>query len=315
MALTTNGNLIKNYKMDKLWENNIKWFWIDFDSPQEEEVKILKEKFNFHYLSIEDCLHFLERPKVDFYENYNFFVLHALNHDTLSPEEIDIFLGENYIVTFHLLPSKELNEIWDKVLQEKTINTRNHVYLGYLIMDKIVDEYFPAVHRIEDNLNALDSLARTEPISQMINDLFAIRSDLLKLRRIISSMRDLLYRILNSTHLEGFKDNKYHFANIYDHLLKLSEMIEANREITSDIRDSYLSINSDRMNRIMMFLTVITSIFIPLTFIAGIYGMNFKYMPELEWRYGYFIVLFVMAIIGVCMYYLFKVKGWFDIFK
>ena len=126
-------------------------------------------------------------------------------------------------------------------------------------------------------------------------------------------MRDLLYRTLNSDRLPGFKEHKIYFSDIHDHLLKLSDMIESSREITSDLRDSYLSINSNRMNTNMMVLTVITSIFIPLTFVAGIYGMNFEYMPELTWKYGYFMALGIMTCIGISMFLWFKRKGWFDV--
>lgn len=125
-------------------------------------------------------------------------------------------------------------------------------------------------------------------------------------------MRDLLYRMLNSERLRNFHKDKIYFSDIYDHLLKLSSMIESSREMTADIRDNYLSVNSAKMNRNMMVLTVITTIFIPLTFIAGVYGMNFRYMPELNWRYGYFAVWIVMLIIAITMYLWFKNKGWMD---
>ena len=120
-----------------------------------------------------------------------------------------------------------------------------------------------------------------------------------------------MYRMLNSQRLPGIDKNKAYFLDIYDHLLKLSELIEANREITADIRDSYLSYNSHQTNRVMKILTVFTSIFMPLTFIVGVYGMNFENMPELKWQYGYFEALLLMTIIGMGMYIWFKKKGWF----
>lgn len=124
-------------------------------------------------------------------------------------------------------------------------------------------------------------------------------------------MRDLLYRILNSERLPDFKKHKLYFSDIHDHLLKLSHMIESSRDMTSDMRDSYLSVNSNRMNKNMIVLTVITTIFIPLTFIVGIYGMNFENMPELKWKYGYFLVLGIIAFVGISMFLWFKRKGWF----
>lgn len=162
---------------------------------------------------------------------------------------------------------------------------------------------------MEDKLNILNT---TKISKDFIEKIFSVRSDLLRMRSIVNSMRDLLYRIINSHHLEGFPGHPFYLSDIYDHLLKLSDMIESNREITSDLRDSYLSLNANRTSNIMALLTIITSIFIPLTFIVGIYGMNFKYMPELQWRYGYFFVLGIMAIIALSMIYWFRKKGWFN---
>lgn len=311
LGVTKDLKLINNISLTELKNSDIKWYWIDFDSPNEEEINVLKSSFDFHILSIEDCLHFLQRPKVDYYEDYNFFVFHCLNQETLGPEELDIFIGKNYMVTFHSSHLHEIDSIWGKVTSDKNIRSKNHTYITYLIMNKIVTEYFPAVYGIEDTLNNLDSVAKYQPLNNLMNRIFEIRSDLLKLRRLINSMRDLLYTILNSTEFEGFKYSKLHFTDVYDHLLRLSEMIEANRDITADIRDSYLSISSDRMNRIMMIFTVVTSIFIPLTFITGIYGMNFEYIPELKWHYGYFAVLLIMVAISISMFMWFKHKGWF----
>lgn len=145
----------------------------------------------------------------------------------------------------------------------------------------------------------------------LLDDLFEIRHELLTLRHTINPMRDLLYRMLNSQHLEGVIKRNAYFSDIYDHLLKLSEMVESNRDITTDIRDSYISINSHQTNQVIQILTIITSIFAPLTFIAGIYGMNFVHMPELTTKYGYFATLIIMAIIATSMFIWFKRKGWF----
>lgn len=148
-----------------------------------------------------------------------------------------------------------------------------------------------------------------------MDEVFDIRSELSKLRRTVMPMRDLLYRIINSERMTQVSDQKIYFQDIYDHLLKLAELIEANRDFTSDIRDSYISINSDRMNQVMMTLTVITTIFMPLTFIAGVYGMNFEHMPELEGKYSYYIVLGVMFILAMVMTIFFQRRGWFRVNK
>jgi magnesium transporter len=315
IAVTKDLKLKKGLKISDLKDSNIQWYWVDFEAPNEREVKYLSEYFHFHHLSIEDCLQFLERPKLDYYENYNFFILHALNQDTLAPEEVDIFIGKNFVVSFHLNKSNEIESAWNQAEEDKEIWIKGHNYITYLILDKIIDQYFPAIFRIEDYLSELDDKMRGNSVKKLIDEVFEVRSELLKLRRIVNSMRDLVYRILNSSHVEGFQEGKLYFTDIYDHLIKVADMIEANRDMTSDLRDSYLSVISNRMNTIMMILTVITSIFIPLTFIAGIYGMNFEYMPELKWRYGYFVVIGIMALIAFVMTLWFKLKGWFSIYK
>jgi magnesium transporter len=149
-------------------------------------------------------------------------------------------------------------------------------------------------------------------IQVMTEQIYDIRADLLRLRRSVLPMRDLLYRIMSSDKIPGVKEQHAYFTDIHDHLLKLTEMIESNREMTADLRDSYDSLRSNRMNAIMKTLTVITTIFMPLTFIAGVYGMNFANMPELNWSWGYFIVIGVMLSLGFGMYLWFKRKGWFD---
>lgn len=181
----------------------------------------------------------------------------------------------------------------------------------YQILDKIVDNYFPLVYEIEDILNDLDENSSQQTMESLLDRLYDTRHNLLALRHTINPMRDLVYRMLNSQRVSSQITNIEYFSDIHDHLLKLTEMIEANRELTTDIRDSYLSLNSHETNRVMKVLTVITTIFMPLTFIAGIYGMNFENMPELTWKYGYFSTLLLMLTIGVGMFLWFWKKGWF----
>ncbi len=313
IAVTEDQELLADISLANLMESHIKWFWVDFDSPSDEEIQLLDSYFHFHPLAIEDCMHLLQRPKVDHYEETNFFVIHALHPETLKAEEIDFFLGTRGIVTFHLAPSQEIDEAWRRIHDPVIRAGKDHNYVAYLIMDKLVDNYFPTLYAIEDQLNELEAQGENKPdIQTMTEQIYEIRSDLLRLRRTVFPMRDLLYRIINSDKIAGVKGQMAYFTDIYDHLLKLTEMIESNREMTADLRDSYDSLRSNRMNAIMKTLTVITTIFMPLTFIAGVYGMNFANMPELEWNWGYFIVIGLMLSLGLGMYLWFKRKGWFD---
>ena len=312
LARTKDLQLLVNVPIERLFMDDVTWYWVDFESPNEEEITYLTKYFEFNHLAIEDCLEHSERPKVDYYDDYNFFVFHALDQDTLNPLELDLFVGKNYVVSFHKSSLKEIDSVRQTILDNQKIKFEEPVYVVYLILDKVVDEYFPLVYKIEDTLNDIDIRSGDGKINNIIDQVFEIRTQLLRFRRTTNSMKELLYRILNSEHLEGFINNKRYFNDTYNHLLKLWDIIETNREITSDARDNFLSINSHKTNKIMTILTIISSIFIPLTFIVGVYGMNFDNMPELRWHYGYFISLGCMVVIGVAMLIWFIRKGWFN---
>jgi magnesium transporter len=313
LAITKDLQLKKDLPLNELDGANIKWYWVDFDSSDESESALLDTHFHFHHLAIEDCLHFLQRPKLDFYDNYNFFVLHALNNDGLTPSEVDLFVGNNFIVSYHKTHLEEIEEVRLKINTTENSWGDGSIYVFYQILDKLVDHCFPAMYRLEDQIDAIDDNVKGASLRKLLDRTFEVRSDLLRLRRIITQMRDLSYRILSSDHLKDIKEKHIYFSDVYDHLLRLTEMIESSLALTSELRDSYLSVNSHKMNKIMMLLTVVTTIFIPLTFIVGVYGMNFKYMPELDLKYGYFIVLGIMLLIGFFMFTWFKRKGWFDL--
>lgn len=314
-GVTEGSQLIVDFPLEDLHKKPFDWYWVDFDKPTADELTLLDSFFHFHPLSIEDCLDRLQRPKVDYYDGYQFFVVHTMNEETLEAEELNIFVGKNFVVTFHHSSVEELDVVREKLQRDASFWERGAIYATYQIIDKVVDSYFPIVHTIEDHLNEIEEQMTFDMKHFSMNKVFEMRSDLLWLRRTILPMRDLMYRVLNSSRFDLQKHEYTYFADISDHLVKLTEIVESNRELTADIRDSYTAMNSNRMNRIMMILTIVSSIFIPLTFIAGVYGMNFDYMPELEMKYGYFIVLGAMILIGLSMLAWFKHKGWMNLFK
>lgn len=291
----------------------IKKYWVDFDQPTESEIEFLDSYFHFHPLAIEDCVNTLQRPKLDYYEGFNFLAAHIIDANTLKKYEMDIFLGDNYIVTFHKKQLVELESAWERFNLTKVGHTKwDEIGVLYELLDKIVDNYFPLIVTIEDHLNLIDENPENEDMQVLMDELFDTRQELLSIRQTILPMGDLLYRMLSSTHLKGVLERREYFADIHDHLLKLADMIHSNREMTADIRDSHLSVNSYQQNRTMMVLTVITVIFNPLTFIAGLYGMNFQNMPELTWKYGYLFALVLMVGVAVSLFLWFRKKGWFN---
>jgi magnesium transporter len=314
LGFSKGGERAENLELNELGNRpDLNWYWIDFNAPSMEEAARLRE-LGFHPLAIKDCLHFLQRPKLDYYEGHTFYILHILNRNTWKPEEVDIFSGERFLVTFHYQEHPEIDELWQRLETDAEARKKGPAFITCKIMDKIVDSYFPIAQQLEDRITVLEEKTRRyhTRLHILMDEVFAIRSQLLALRHTIWPMRDLLYRILHSERLTLSNEERLHYRNIHAHLEKLASMIDSSREMTADIRDNYLSINSNRMNSIMMTLTVITTIFMPLTFIAGIYGMNFEYMPELKWKYGYFLVLGLMGLIGLMMFLWFKRKGWFN---
>ncbi|WP_040209596.1 magnesium/cobalt transporter CorA [Neobacillus jeddahensis] len=311
IAVDNNFDVLNNVEIAEVVNGDFRWYWIDFHQPSKEEIDFLRSPLSFHPLAIEDCVNHLQRPKLDYYEGYTFFVTQALNELSMSREEINFFLGENYIVTFHHQPSSVIDEVWERLTVSKTIEKWDPSHILYFVLDQMVDHYFPHVYQIEDMLSEIDENSKGRSMETLLDDLFGTRHRLLSLRHTITPMRDLLYRILNSQRETYIQGKHEYFSDIHDHLLKLTEMVEANRELTTDIRDSYISLNSHQTNHVMKVLTVITTIFMPITFIAGLYGMNFHYMPELSWKYGYFGSLFLMVIVTVAMSLWFKKKGWF----
>ena len=313
IGITHENHLETNLSIKQINFSKYKWWWADFNAPTDEEINHLAYTFQFHPLAIEDCVQRLQRPKLDYYEDHTFYVTHLVREEEkeIIKEELDFFVGENFIVTFHMMPTLEVKQVWDRLLSRENLEKWDPFYVFYQILDKIVDNYFPLIYKIEDELDKMEHNTHKKSMNHLMNELFDTRYMLLTLRHTVNPMRDLLYRMLNSHHLSGIRKRKEYFSDIHDHLLKLSEMVASNREVTADIRDSYLSLNSHQTNNVMKVLTIITSIFAPLTFIAGIYGMNFENMPELAWKYGYFFSLGLMGIIAVSMYIWFKKMGWF----
>lgn len=314
-AVTKEKKIVKDITIEELSSVGADWYWVDFHNPTEEEVLLLETHFHFHPLAIEDCLHFIQRPKINFYkrdekDNYTFFVLNALNQDTHEAEEVDVFLGEKYIVSFHKEELTGLSTFRNQI-EKQPIHDISPVYVLHALIDNLVDAYFPILYGVEDQILLLEDKKNVLPTKEIMEQLYEVRSDLVMLRKSIVPMRDLLYRIINISKIDEIFHFRHYFADVYDHLVKLTEMVETNRELSSDIRDNQLSIQSHRANSIMMTLTIITVIFMPLTFIAGIYGMNFENMPELHYTYGYFIVLGVMLLLTLGMIVWFRRKGWF----
>ncbi|MDY0393336.1 magnesium/cobalt transporter CorA [Virgibacillus halophilus] len=309
-AVTENNQLILNLTLDTLHLSNYSWCWIDYNDPTAAEIRLLSTKLHFHPLAIEDCTHGNQRPKLDYYDDFSFFVTHTAATASSQENQINFFLAEKCIVSYHKQDLEEINQVWKQLSLDENAEAWDKYRIFYEVMDNVVDNFFPVISSLEEQINEVEENTENNTMDVLLDRLFDLRHQLLELRHSVNPVRDLFYRIVNSHHLKGIQERREYFVDIYDHLLKISQLVDSNREITSDIRESFISRNSYQQNKVIQMLTIVTFIFAPLTFIAGIYGMNFTNMPELKWHYGYPLIMGFMLLITIGMVLWFKKKGW-----
>lgn len=295
----------------KLQKENI--IWTDVADPTNEDFLSLAKEFGFHPLSIEDCIKGHQRPKIEEYTGYYFMVVYEadfVNDDKhLELREIGIFLGANFIVTVHRQPIDAItlvNRLWPEWSSRSVVGTGT---LAYLLIDAVVDNYMIILDSISDLIDDLEDKLFTDFQPHLIEEIFRIKKNLLYLRRFISPLRDVLNVMLRREQPIFSTETYVYFQDVFDHAIRVADNIDSLRDILSSIMDVYLSLSGNRMNIIMKRLTSISTILMSVTLIAGIYGMNFDFMPELKWRYGYTYALSSMVIIGIALYfYLRKIK-------
>ncbi|MBF0233661.1 MAG: magnesium/cobalt transporter CorA [Desulfamplus sp.] len=270
--------------------------------------------FNIHPLVLEDILNTHQRPKFDEYDEYLYIVLKGLLPETsefsVAYEQISILVLKNFVFTF----KEKVDEIFLPVIQRIRNSSRfrnlGTDYLTYAILDLIVDQNFTLVDALGDTIDSVEDELLSNPTSETLNTIQNVRREIVHIRRFISPLRDLLASIIRSDSEIIDEKNLIYFRDVLDHALRVAEAIDSYRDIFSGLLDIYISNLSNRMNQVMKVLTVFSSIFIPLTFIAGIYGMNFEYMPELKWRWAYPVLLAVFIVIPVVLLLYFKKKRW-----
>ncbi len=291
------------------------YFWVDLEGGQIEEIKNLGQIFDFHPLTVEDCINVMQRPKVDIFDNYLFVVVKTPNLQFEKGEmrslELDMFIGVNYVITVHPAPIKSIQTTISRVEEGAAIIMgKGSDYLAHTIIDLSVDNYLSLLEKVDEDVERIEDEVFEEPDQELLNEISQVRRDLLYLQRVIGPQRETIGR-LSWGEVPFIKESqKIYFRDVQDHLARINDLIANYREIIGGARDMYLTVISNKMNEIMKTLTIIATIFIPLTFIAGVYGMNFAHMPELDWSWGYYGVLGIMGgIIGGMIYY-FKRKNW-----
>lgn len=294
--------------------------WINVDGVGDAAtIKQFGEVFHLHSLALEDVVNTHQRAKVEAYDDHLFIVVRIASYSEqqLETEQVSIFLGKDYVLTFQEDREGDCFEPVRQRLRQATgrIRSVGADSLAYALIDAAIDGYFPVVDHFADYLDALEDDITTHARPATIGKLHAIRNDFLLLRRCVRPHREALNELIRDEHPLIKNDTRLFLRDCYDHTVQLIDLLEVYRESCSDLRDYYLSIVSNRMNEIMKVLTIIATIFIPLSFIAGVYGMNFDThsnwnMPELRWKYGYVFAWSVMLIVAAGLVGFIRRKGW-----
>jgi magnesium transporter len=290
-------------------------YWWDLNMPTAEESECLGGYFKFHTLAIEDCVSDVHYPKIDFYETYLYMVIHGVDPDRsqaegFAPKELDIFLGQNYLLTFHHKDMRSVAEVLRRTKANAPIFEYGLDFVLYTIMDILVNNYMPILQDLEDHIDEVEEQLFEQPSPEDLRKILTLKRTLLSLKKTVFPQREVMNHLARNEYQFISQKTQFYFRDVYDMLFRMTEMTESFRDVTTAMVETYLSTVSNRMNEVMKALTLITTIFMPLTVITGIYGMNFKHMPELETRYGYFVVLGVMLLVAGGLFTYFRRKNW-----
>jgi magnesium transporter len=299
---------------------NYPFLWVNIDGLGSADVlRQLAEMFGIHALAMEDVVNRHQRAKVEQYGEQTFLVTHMIDLNAhLESEQISIYFGKDFLLTFQERPGWDcLDSVRDRLRKGAgRLRTLGAGYLAYSLLDAVIDHYFPVLEEYGDRLEDLEDRIILQPQAKLTAEIHGLKRELLFLRKTIWPQREALNSLIRDDNPHIDAETKLYLRDVYDHAIRIIDLVETYREVCSDLMDLYLSSISNRMNEIMKVLTVISTIFIPLTFIVGIYGMNFDTevsrwnMPELKWRYGYVACLALMALISFGQIVFFRRKGW-----
>lgn len=290
--------------------------WVNINGIHNTDaIEAIGKVYGIHNLVLEDILNTDHRPKVEPFEDYVFFTMKMMwydQEDVLEREQISIVFGKPYVLCFQEVKGDIFDPIRQRIREDSgLIRKRGTDYLVYRIIDTVVDNYFIIIERIEERVEDLEIAITADTDEDFTRDIQHLKREIISLKRALLPLREAVSGLEKGVSDLIDPENEKYFRDVYDHLIQIADNLETNREVLSGLMDMQMANMSNRMNQVMKVLTVIATIFIPLTFIAGIYGMNFDNMPELHFKYGYFVVWAIMLAVFVAMLIFFRRKKWF----
>ena len=291
--------------------------WINIDGLHEVEViEKIGTHFDIHPLTMEDIVNTGQRPKVEDFEDYIYLVFKTLKFDEkighLSSEQVSLILGPQYLISFQETEGDVFNIVRERIRKGRVhIRKSGPEYLAYALIDAVVDHYFLILEKMGERIEHFEEQLHVQPTPEILQAIYDLKRELIYFRKQVWPIREVL-SIWQKTESSIIQEtNKVFISDVYDHTIQVIDTIESFRDIISGMMDLYLSTVSNKMNEVMKVLTIIATIFIPLTFVAGIYGMNFKFMPELEWKWSYLVLWILLIVIFCGMIFYFRRKKWF----
>jgi len=295
--------------------------WVDLLAERPEQVEqakhILLNVFHFHPLTVEDCVETRNQPKVEAFSDHIYFIVHGIKPGETGPgnfvtKELDGYLGENYVVTYHDLRFRSIKNVKQQIRSSTFVCSRGPAYLLHQILDNLVDFYMPIVDDFDKEISRLEErvVAMTKSDTAVLGEIMDLRRSVARLRRISARQLEVLYRISHGEFPQIPANVLPFFRDVHDHLLRITDVSEAYRDLVASLFDIHFSVVANRTNDVMKTLAVLSAIVLPLSLLAGIYGMNFDYMPELRSPYGYFATLAAMALIAAILLVYFWRRGW-----
>ena len=295
--------------------------WVDLLGETQEQIEetkhLLLKIFGFHPLTVEDCIETRNAPKVEAFPDYIYFIVHGIKPGETGPanfatKELDGYLGSNYVVTYHDQRFRSIKTVKQQIRASTFACQRGAAYLLHQILDNVVDNYMPIVDEFDEAINKLEdrALDLTKSNNAILGEIMDLRRSVARLRRISARQLEVLYRISHGEFPQIPEHVLPFYRDVHDHLLRISDLSENYRDLVAGLFDIHFSVLANRTNDVMKTLAVVSAILLPLTLIAGIYGMNFEYMPELRSRNGYFLTLAGMAVLTVILLFYFWRRGW-----
>ena len=290
--------------------------WINIEGlHQLEIIEKIGKQFNIHPLVLEDIANTEQRPKMEDFDDYIFLILKMLcfeeDKNVIKAEQVGLILGSNFVISFEEGEVDVFNPVRERIRNGKgRIRKLGPDYLTYALIDVIVDSYFLILERIGDRIEDLEEDLLDEPRPETMQAIHSLKGEMLLFRKSVWPLREVISSVERGESDLVRESTVIYLRDVYDHTIHVIDTVETFRDLLSGLLDLYISSVSNKMNEVMKVLTIIATIFIPLTFIAGVYGMNFRYMPELEWRFGYHMILLVMLIIGAGMVIYVRKRRW-----